>query len=111
MPKEKIVIAGASFFTEKYFVNPQFETTLPKKVLITIKEICIRLSAILECAITACFSSSGKVYFETIVDSGKELCDKKARATIDNIIAEEIEFINGLELWYKIFILQQIGAY
>jgi len=107
MEKEKIVIAAASIYKEKYFVNPDFEK-IPKEVLNDVKEICVRLSAKLHCIFTIGFYSDGQLYFESTADENDYIYDEiGAKLEIDKLIREDKKLITSLELWYKIFILKK----
>ena len=108
MENEKIILAAASIYTEKYFVSPDFEK-IPKSVLDEIKNICIQLSARLHCVFCIGFYKDGKVYFETITEDGDDkFSDTLAEEEISKLRTDEQELIKGLETWYKIFILKEV---
>lgn len=106
MHKEKVVLAAASVYKEKYFINPEFYK-IPKNILEEIRIICVRLSAKLHCIFTVGFYSNGKLYFECIADESDYMYDEiGAKLEIDKLIRREKDLINSLELWYKVFVIK-----
>lgn len=106
MDNEKVVLAAASVYKEKYFINPQFDK-IPKEVLEEVRIICVRFSAKLHCIFTVGFYSDGKLYFEAIADESDYIYDEiGAKLEIDKLVRKENKLVSSLELWYKVFVLK-----
>lgn len=108
MENKENVIAAASVYNEKYFINPNFKN-IPKKVLDEIQFLCISTAKELHCIFTMGFKTNGDIYFTTQGDSTDKIYREDfAEETVTKIINEKSDLIKSLNLWYKVFVLKEV---
>lgn len=107
MEKSKNVIGGASVYSKKYFLNPEYNK-LPNQVLDEIHELCVFYAQKLHCVFTINFSDEGKIYFETrAMETDYNFDEIGAKLDVDKLIRDKEAFIASLELWHKVFIRKE----
>ncbi|HHW66193.1 MAG: hypothetical protein PWP07_614 [Epulopiscium sp.] len=100
---EKKVIFSASYYTQKYYSNPEFDG-IPTSIRNELRMICISLAEKLHAIFTIGFYENGEVYFE----ARAEECDYDfdeigVPLEIKRLESEQRELIKMLKLWYKIY--------
>ncbi len=100
---EKVVLSSASFYTQKYYLNPEFDT-LPTDIRNQLRYICIPLAEKLHCIFTIGFYSNGSVYIETKAEEvDYDYDDIGSKLEIKKLEKEKEEFFETLRLWYFIY--------
>ena len=105
MYDEKVVLCGANSYEEKYYLNPDFEQ-LPDDVKNELKIMCVLFTEDVGGILTLVFDEDGKLLLETSADEGDLLYDEiGSELKIRQIRKEKAEFLQSLELFYKVFFL------
>lgn len=100
---EKTVIAAASYYNQKYFVNPEFND-IPTEIRNELRLICINLSEKLHCAFFVGFTDAGTIYFETRAEEADYDYDEiGADLEIKELGKTHSELIRTLQLWYTMY--------
>ena len=108
MYDEKVVLCGANSYEEKYYLNPDFEQ-LPDDVKNELKIMCVLFTEDVGGILTLVFDEDGKLLLETSADEGDLLYDEiGSELKIRQIRKEKAEFLQSLELFYKVFFLGDI---
>ena len=93
MYQDQVVLCGASAYEQKYYLNEDFKS-LPSQVQDELKIMCVL------------FTEDGKLLLETSADEGDLLYDEiGSELKIRQIRKEKAEFLQSLELFYKVFFL------
>lgn len=101
---EKKVIFSASYYTQKYYSNPEFDG-LPIAVRNELKMICISLAEKLHGIFIIGFYENGDLYFEARAEENDYDFDEiGAPLEIKKIEKEKSQLLHKLRLWYRIFI-------
>ena len=93
MYQDQVVLCGASAYEQKYYLNEDFKS-LPSQVQDELKIMCVLFTEDVGGILTLVFDEDGKLLLET----GSEL-------KIRQIRKEKAEFLQSLELFYKVFFL------
>ena len=102
------VLAAASVYNEKFYVEPEFNT-IPKTVLEEVKNLCIRSAQEISCIFSIGFKDNGAVYFETQAsDMDNRFNEANAQEKVEKIMIEKADLIQRLNLWYRVFVLKEI---
>ena len=89
----------------KYYLNPDFEQ-LPDDVKNELKIMCVLFTEDVGGILTLVFDEDGKLLLETSADEGDLLYDEiGSELKIRQIRKEKAEFLQSLELFYKVFFL------
>ncbi|NLK97470.1 DUF6145 family protein [Defluviitalea saccharophila] len=100
---EKKVIFSASYYTQKYYSNPEFDG-IPTAIRNEIRMICIALAEKLHAIFTIGFYEDGEVYFEARAEeSDYDFDEIGVPLEIKRLESEQSELIKMLRLWYKIY--------
>lgn len=107
MEKNNNVVGGASVYSQKYFLSPEYQK-LPAQVLEEIQALCVFYAQKLHCVFTVNFNDEGKIYFETrALETDYHFDDIGAKLDVDKLIREKADLIGSLELWHKVFIRKE----
>ena len=108
MYQNEVVLCGASAYTKKYYLNEDFEG-LPQGVKDELKIMCVLFTEDVGGILTLVFDEDGKLLLETSADEGDLLYDEiGSELKIRQIRKEKAEFLQSLELFYKVFFLGDI---
>lgn len=105
--KENIVLCASSAYDRKYYLNPLFET-LPGSIKDELKIMCVLFTEDIGGILLLEYEEDGALRLQIEVDEGDILfdeigCDLK----IKQIRSEKAELLEALELYYKVFFLQE----
>ena len=105
MYQDQVVLCGASAYEQKYYLNEDFKS-LPSQVQDELKIMCVLFTEDVGGILTLGFDEDGKLLLETSADEGDLLYDEiGSELKIRQIRKEKAEFLQSLELFYKVFFL------
>ena len=105
MEQEDIVLCGASVYTKKYYLNPEFEG-LPQSIQEELKVMCVLFTEDVGGALTLKFDSTGTLIFETAADEGDLLYDDIGSVLkVKQLQRTKTELLESLEMYFKVFFL------
>ena len=105
MYQDQVVLCGASAYEQKYYFNEDFKS-LPSQVQDELKIMCVLFTEDVGGILTLVFDEDGKLLLETSADEGDLLYDEiGSELKIRQIRKEKAEFLQSLELFYKVFFL------
>lgn len=103
MYQDQVVLCGASAYEQKYYLNEDFKS-LPSQVQDELKIMCVLFTEDVGGILTLVFDEDGKLLLETSADEGDLLYDEiGSELKIRQIRKEKAEFLQSLELFYKVF--------
>ena len=103
--EETMVLCGANSYVEKYYFNEKFKG-LPEAVKEELQIMCVMFTEDVGGILTLVFDEDGKLLLETSADEGDLLYDEiGSELKIRQIRKEKAEFLQSLELFYKVFFL------
>ena len=105
--KEKTVLCGASAYTEKYYLNEEFQA-LPDAIKDELKIMCVLYVHDVGGILTLVFEENGELEFEVTAAEGDPMFDEiGSRLKIKEIQTDEKkqELLTQLQLYYKVFFL------
>ena len=106
MYQGQVVLCGASAYEQKYYLNEDFKS-LPSQVQDELKIMCVLFTEDVGGILTLVFDEDGKLLLETSADEGDLLYDEiGSELKIRQIRKEKAEFLQSLELFYKVFFLE-----
>lgn len=105
MEQEEIVLCGASAYTQKYYLNPEFEE-LPQSIRDELKIMCVLYTEDVGGTLTLKFDEEGTLVFETAADEGDLLYDDIGSVLkIKQLQNTKTELLESLEMYFKVFFL------
>ena len=105
MYQDQVVLCGASAYEQKYYLNEDFKS-LPSQVQDELKIMCVLFTEDVGGILTLVFDEDGKLLLATSADEGDLLYDEiGSELKIRQIRKEKAEFLQSLELFYKVFFL------
>ena len=105
MYQDQVVLCGASAYEQKYYLNEDFKS-LPSQVQDELKIMCVLFTEDVGGILTLVFDEDGKLLLETSADEGDLRYDEiGSELKIRQIRKEKAEFLQSLELFYKVFFL------
>lgn len=105
MEQEEIVLCGASAYTQKYYLNPEFEE-LPQSIRDELKIMCVLYTEDVGGTLTLKFDEEGTLVFETAADEGDLLYDDIGSVLkIKQLQNTKTELLESLEVYFKVFFL------
>ncbi|MCI8995719.1 MAG: hypothetical protein HFI30_08535 [Lachnospiraceae bacterium] len=107
MYEERVVLCGANSYEEKYYFNEDFGA-LPENVKNELKILCVLFTSEVGGVLTLEFEEDGTLCFQVrsqeddffFDDIGSEL-------KIRQLQKEKAEFLQALELFYRVFFLNE----
>ncbi|MCL2852651.1 MAG: DUF6145 family protein [Defluviitaleaceae bacterium] len=100
---EKTVLAAASVYKEKYYINPEF-AKLPPLVKNDIKALCVTTAQRLHCVFMVGFYDDGSVFFEAQAEENDFIYDEiGAPLEIKRMTQERKELVEALQLYRRVF--------
>lgn len=107
--KAKQIIVTASYYEEKYFLNPEF-VSLPKEIQKELIEISIVLAQKIRGIFMIAFNEEGNVILEIrSIAGGYDFDEIGGELEIKKIQREKQDLWNSLEYWYKWIYLSNHG--
>ena len=108
MYQDQVVLCGASAYEQKYYLNEDFKS-LPSQVQDELKIMCVLFTEDVGGILTLVFDEDGKLLLETSADEGDLLYDEiGSELKIRQIRKEKAEFLQSLELFYKVFFREKM---
>lgn len=105
MEQERLILCGASAYTRKYYLNPEFDS-LPEGVKEELNILCVLYTEDVGGTLTLFFDESGCLQFETGCQEGDFRYDEIGSVLkIKEIQREREELLEALELFYRVFFL------
>ncbi|HJB86221.1 MAG TPA: hypothetical protein H9766_02470 [Candidatus Dorea faecigallinarum] len=105
MYEEKVVLCGANSYTEKYYLNPDFEQ-LPENIKNELKILCVLYVHDVGGILTLVFEENGELCFEVTSEEGDPMFDEiGSRLKIKQIQQEKQDLLQSLQLYYQVFFL------
>ena len=105
MKREKLILCGASAYTQKYYLNPEFEN-LPEGVKEELNILCVLYTEDVGGTLTLFFDEAGCLQFETSFRESDLLYDEIGSVLkIKQIQREREELLESLEIFYRVVFL------
>lgn len=105
MYEEKVVLCGANSYTEKYYLNPDFEQ-LPESIKNELKILCVLYVHDVGGILTLVFEENGELCFEVTSEEADPMFDEiGSRLKIKQIQQEKQDLLQSLQLYYQVFFL------
>lgn len=105
MEQMETVLCGASAYTKKYYLNPDFQT-LPESIRDELKILCVLFTEDVGGTLTLKFSEDGTLNLETAAEEEDLLYDEIGSVLkIKQLQAQKRELLESLEMYYKVFFL------
>lgn len=105
MDQEKVVLCGANSYTEKYYLNPDFDQ-LPEDVRNELKIMCVLYVHDVGGILTLVYEKDGELCFEVTAEEGDPAFDDIGSALkIKQLQTEKQELLESLQLYYRVFFL------
>ena len=100
---DKTVLAAASVYKQKYYLNPEF-ANLPPTIKNDIKVLCVSTAQRLHCVFMVGFSSDGSVFFEVQAEEDDFDYDEiGVPLEVKRLTQEQKELIDALQLYWLVF--------
>ena len=105
MFQNEVILCGSSSYTRKFYLNRDF-SRLPEAIKEELQIMCVLFTEDVGGILTLVFDEDGKLLLETSADEGDLLYDEiGSELKIRQIRKEKAEFLQSLELFYKVFFL------
>lgn len=103
--KENVVLCGANSYEQKYYFNQDF-AKLPEGIKQELQIMCVLFTEDVGGILTMEFTPEGELEFKVQVDEHDYLFDEIGSGLkIKQYQTEKRDFLEGLELFYKVFFL------
>ena len=107
MYQENIVLCGSNSYEQKYYLNESFDG-LPQNIKDELKIMCVLYTEDVGGVLTLEFEEDGTLIFQVTSDEGDLLFDDIGSVLkMKQIQNEKKELFESLELYYKVFFLQE----
>lgn len=107
MYQEKVVLCGASSYEEKYYFNEDF-SALPEEIKKELKILCVLFVSEVGGILTLEFEEDGTLCFQVGSQENDFFFDEIGSGLkIKEIQKEKQELLTSLELFYKVFVLNE----
>lgn len=105
MEQEEIVLCGSSAYTQKYYLNQEFEG-LPQNIKDELKIMCVLYTEDVGGVLTLVFDEEGNLNFQTAADEGDLLYDDIGSVLkVKQFQQTKRELLESLEMYFKVFFL------
>lgn len=110
MYQDTVVLCASSAYEKKYYLNEDFEG-LPQPIKDELKIMCVLFTEDVGGILTLCFEEDGTLMLQTEAEEGDLLYDEIGSVLkIKRIQEEKQELLESLELYFKIFFLDEDTA-
>lgn len=107
MYQEKVVLCGASSYEEKYYFNEDF-SALPEEIKKELRILCVLFVSEVGGILTLEFEEDGTLCFQVGSQENDFFFDEIGSGLkIKEIQKEKQELLTSLELFYKVFVLNE----
>ncbi len=108
MEREEIVLCAASAYEKKFYLNEEFNG-LPSGIKDELKIMCVLFTEDVGGILELVYNEDGELEFRTSSDEGDYLYDEIGSALkVKEMQRERTEFLESLQMFYKVFILNEI---
>lgn len=109
MYEERVVLCGASAYTQKFYLNEDF-SGLPEEIKQELQILCVLYTEDVGGTIRLEFSEDGHLTLETAAEEGDLLYDDIGSVLkIKQFQNEKKELFEALETYYRVFFLGEEG--
>ena len=110
MYQDTIVLCGSSAYEQKYYLNESFEA-LPQAIKDELKIMCVLFTEDVGGILTLMFEEDGTLVFQTEAEEGDLLYDEIGSVLlVKKLQQEKQELMESLELYFKVFFLNEDAA-
>lgn len=107
MYQENVVLCGASAYEQKFYFNPDFQA-LPEQIRQELQIMCVLFTEDVGGILTLEFTETGELEFKVEALEADAFFDEIGSALkIKQIQREKREFLESLELYYRVFFLRE----
>ena len=107
MYQDNIVLCSASKYTQKYYLNEDFEQ-LPQQIKDELKLMCVLYTEDVGGILELEFDEEGNLNLKVTADEGDLLFDEIGSVLkIKQIQQEKAELLESLEMYYRVFFLDE----
>ena len=107
MYEERVVLCGANSYEEKYYFNEDFGA-LPENVKNELKILCVLFTSEVGGVLTLEFEEDGTLCFQVSSQEDDFFFDDiGSELKIRQLQKEKAEFLESLELFYRVFFLNE----
>ena len=107
MYQEKMVLCGANSYEEKYYFNEDF-AALPSAIQDELKILCVLFVSEIGGILTLVFEEDGTLCFQVASEENDFFFDEIGSGLkIKEIQKEKEQLLTSLELFYKVFFLNE----
>ncbi|MCI9135392.1 MAG: hypothetical protein HFI31_14605 [Lachnospiraceae bacterium] len=107
MYEERVVLCGANSYEEKYYFNEDFGA-LPENVKNELKILCVLFTSEVGGVLTLEFEEDGTLCFQVSSQEDDFFFDDiGSELKIRQLQKEKAEFLQALELFYRVFFLNE----
>lgn len=107
MYQERVILCGANSYEKKFYLNEDFET-LPQGIKDELKIMCVLFTEEVGGILTLVYDEEGTLNLEVSFDEEDILYDEIGSGLkIREIQRTKEEFMESLELFYKVFFLNE----
>lgn len=101
------ILCAASAYEEKYYLNPEFEG-LPEAIKKELQIMCVLYTSDVGGILTLEYTDEGELLMQVTADEGDLLFDEIGSVLkIKQLQVDKQDLLEALELYYKVFFLQQ----
>ena len=105
MIQEEIVLCGSSAYTQKYYLNEEFNG-LPEGIKDELKIMCVLYTEDIGGTLALVFDEEGNLQFQAAADEGDLLYDDIGSVLkIKQLQRDKQDLLESLELYFKVFYL------
>ena len=105
MYQDKVVLCGASAYEKLFYLNPDLDN-LPQDVKDQLKILCVCFTEKVGGRLMLQYDEEGNLEFSVSANEADAMFDEIGSALeIKKIQAEERDFLESLELYFKVFFL------
>ena len=110
MYQDVIVLCGSNAYEQKYYLNEDF-AGLPQTIKDELKIMCVLFTEDVGGILTLSFEEDGTLMFQTEAEEGDLLYDEIGSVLkIKRLQEEKRELLESLELYFKVFFLDEDAA-
>ena len=110
MYQGRVVLCGSNAYEKKFYLNEDFEA-LPQTIKDELKIMCVLYTEDVGGVLTLSYEEDGTLLFHVESDEGDLLFDEIGSVLkIKQLQEEKKELLEALELYYKVFFLQEDAA-
>ena len=107
MEDKRIVLCGANAYEQKYYVNERFDK-IPQSIKDELHVICVLFTEEVGGVFTIVFEEDGSISLETDAEEDDLLYDEiSSGLLVGEIRRTRQEMLESLQLYYRVFILQE----